>query len=184
MLSKKLTIGNYLLRRLKSLGADIIFGVPDDYNLQFLDQIEVLFNENSRYGLKLNTFDFNNVITNSSALYLGAHKIEEIGDYNGNVSVQKKFLRKEFNFGLQERLTGTDMPVEESDFKIESFNITNSNIKCVSFSNLQRFVFGEQYLFIDQDYSIEPTPSKRLKSSSTNEKVRSGNMKKKYLKEN
>ena len=37
---------------------------------------------------------------------------------DGNVSVQKKFVRKEFNFGLQERLTGTDLPVEENDFKM------------------------------------------------------------------
>ncbi|CAF4678428.1 unnamed protein product [Rotaria sp. Silwood1] len=37
---EKMTIGNYLLRRLKSLDVDIIFGVPGDYNLPFLDQIE------------------------------------------------------------------------------------------------------------------------------------------------
>jgi hypothetical protein len=29
----------------------------------------------------LDTFNFNNVIANSSVLYLGARKIEEIGDY-------------------------------------------------------------------------------------------------------
>ncbi|CAF3916601.1 unnamed protein product, partial [Adineta steineri] len=40
MSSKKITIGNYLLRRLRDLGIDIIFGVPGDYNLPFLDQIE------------------------------------------------------------------------------------------------------------------------------------------------
>jgi len=40
MSSSKITIGNYLLQRLKSLGIDIIFGVPGDYNLPFLDQIE------------------------------------------------------------------------------------------------------------------------------------------------
>lgn len=37
-------------------------------------------------------------------------------------------------------------------------------------------MFGEQYSFFEQDHSIEPTPSKRLKSSSTtedNEEVRS-----------
>jgi TPP-dependent 2-oxoacid decarboxylase len=33
MSSAKLTIGTYLLRRLKELGVDIIFGVPGDYNL-------------------------------------------------------------------------------------------------------------------------------------------------------
>jgi hypothetical protein len=95
----------------------------------------------------LNTFNFNHIIENSSALYLGARKIEEIGDYgisrfeiflfqliilDGNVSVQKKFVRKEFNFGLQERFTGTDLPVEENDFKTEPMNSNNSNIKCVS----------------------------------------------------
>jgi pyruvate decarboxylase len=40
MSSTQMTIGNYLLRRLKEFGVDIIFGVPGDYNLQFLDQIE------------------------------------------------------------------------------------------------------------------------------------------------
>ncbi|CAF2068186.1 unnamed protein product [Rotaria magnacalcarata] len=40
MSSPKMTIGNYLLQRLKSLGIGIIFGVPGDYNLPFLDQIE------------------------------------------------------------------------------------------------------------------------------------------------
>jgi hypothetical protein len=37
----------------------------------------------------------------------------------------------------------------------------------VSSSDLQRFIFGEQYAIIEQDQSIEPTPSKRLKSSNT-----------------
>jgi len=32
-MSQKTTIGNYLLRRLKELGVDIIFGLPGDYNL-------------------------------------------------------------------------------------------------------------------------------------------------------
>ncbi|UJR33862.1 hypothetical protein I4U23_021283 [Adineta vaga] len=135
------------------------------------DDFSILFNQNSRYGLKLNTFNFNNVIANSSTLYLGARKIEEIGDYDGNVSVQKKFVRKEFNFGLQEGLTGTDLPVEENDFKMEAINSNNSNVKCISSSDLQRFLFGEQYAIIEQDLSIEPTPSKRLKSSSTNEEI-------------
>ncbi|CAF3646474.1 unnamed protein product [Rotaria sordida] len=129
----------------------------------------VLFNENLRYGLKLNSFNFNHVIANSSIFYLGARKIEEIGDYDGNVSVQKKFVRKEFNFGLQERLTGTDMPVEENDFKIESLNSYNSNVKCVSSADLQRFVFGEQYSIIEQDHSPEPTSSKRIKVSNSND---------------
>ncbi|CAF3342287.1 unnamed protein product [Rotaria sp. Silwood2] len=129
-------------------------------------ELIILFNENSRYGLKLNAFNFNHVIANSSIFYLGARKIEEIGDYDGNVSVQKKFLRKEFNFGLQERLTGTDMPVEENDFKIESFNSNNSNVKCISSGDLQRFLFGEQYSINE---SSEPTSSKRLKVSSSND---------------
>ncbi|CAF3897499.1 unnamed protein product, partial [Rotaria sp. Silwood1] len=129
----------------------------------------VLFNENSHYGLKLNSFNFDNVIANSSIFYLGARKIEEIGDYDGNVSVQKKFVRKEFNFGLQERLTGTDMPVEENDFKFDSFNSNNSNVKCVSSGDLQRFLFGEQYSIVEQNHSLEPTSSKRLKLSSSND---------------
>lgn len=33
------TIGDYLLDRLKELGIDEVFGVPGDYNLQFLDSI-------------------------------------------------------------------------------------------------------------------------------------------------
>ncbi|MGT2888592.1 alpha-keto acid decarboxylase family protein [Streptococcus didelphis] len=33
------TVGDYLLDRLKEIGIDHIFGVPGDYNLQFLDQI-------------------------------------------------------------------------------------------------------------------------------------------------
>ncbi|CAF1201646.1 unnamed protein product [Adineta ricciae] len=131
------------------------------------DDFTILFNPSSRYGLKLATFDFNNVIANSATLYLGARKIEEIGDYDGNVSVQKKFVRKEFNFGLQEGLTGTDLPVEENDFKMEPVNDSNSTMKCISSNDLQRFVFGEQYAIFEQDSSTEPTPSKRLKSSST-----------------
>lgn len=61
---------------------------------------------------------------------------------DGNVSVQKKFVRKEFNFGLQERLTGTVMPVEESDFKVESTNSNNSIIRCVSEMNSTRKSFS------------------------------------------
>ncbi|CAF3425929.1 unnamed protein product [Rotaria sp. Silwood2] len=38
--NEKITIGNYLLQRLKSLDVDTIFGLPGDYNLPFLDQIE------------------------------------------------------------------------------------------------------------------------------------------------
>ncbi|CAF4341168.1 unnamed protein product, partial [Adineta steineri] len=93
----------------------------------------------------------------------------DIGDYDGNVSVQKKFVCKEFNFGLQERLTGTVMPIEENDFKTEPINGNNSHIKCVSSSDLQRYVFGDLYAIIEQDSSAEPTPSKRLKSTSTTE---------------
>ena len=33
MSSQKMNIGNYLLRRLKDIGVDIVFGVPGDYNL-------------------------------------------------------------------------------------------------------------------------------------------------------
>ena len=33
------TVGDYLLDRLHELGIEEIFGVPGDYNLQFLDQI-------------------------------------------------------------------------------------------------------------------------------------------------
>src|SRR5437016_11404402 len=36
------TVGQYLLLRLKELGVDYVFGVPGDYNLEFLDQIEAM----------------------------------------------------------------------------------------------------------------------------------------------
>lgn len=39
MSMQKMTIGDYLLTRLKELGLQHIFGVPGDYNLGFLDQI-------------------------------------------------------------------------------------------------------------------------------------------------
>lgn len=39
MSKKQITIGDYLLIRLKELGIKHIFGVPGDYNLGFLDQI-------------------------------------------------------------------------------------------------------------------------------------------------
>ncbi|MGL5647343.1 MAG: alpha-keto acid decarboxylase family protein [Clostridium sp.] len=37
---KKITIGDYLISSLKSYGVDHMFGVPGDYNLSFLDQID------------------------------------------------------------------------------------------------------------------------------------------------
>lgn len=40
MPKQQITIGDYLLTRLKELGIECIFGVPGDYNLGFLDQIE------------------------------------------------------------------------------------------------------------------------------------------------
>ena len=105
---------------------------------------------------------------------------------DGNLSVQKKFVRKEFNFGLQERLTGTDMPVEESDFKTEIVN-ANNNLRCVSSGDnrpsislnldefqlssddLQRMIFGEGCTVVEQEVSLESNPSKRLKSTNSNE---------------
>jgi len=48
------------------------------------------------------------------------------------MSVQKKFVRKEFNFGLQERLTGTDLPVEDNDFQLEAMATSKAaQMKCV-----------------------------------------------------
>ncbi|MBH8605203.1 alpha-keto acid decarboxylase family protein [Thermoactinomyces sp. CICC 10522] len=38
-MSKKITVGDYLLLRLKEMGVRHVFGVPGDYNLGFLDQI-------------------------------------------------------------------------------------------------------------------------------------------------
>ncbi|MDE0315148.1 MAG: thiamine pyrophosphate-binding protein [Candidatus Poribacteria bacterium] len=40
MQNKHPTIGNYLLRKLKSYGIDHIFGIPGDYVVQFFDMIE------------------------------------------------------------------------------------------------------------------------------------------------
>ncbi|KAJ3284325.1 Pyruvate decarboxylase 1 [Borealophlyctis nickersoniae] len=37
---QKTTVGNYLLARLKELGCDTVFGVPGDFNMEFLDQVE------------------------------------------------------------------------------------------------------------------------------------------------
>ncbi len=39
MTTQKITIADYLLRRLKELGIDEIFGVPGDYNLALLDKV-------------------------------------------------------------------------------------------------------------------------------------------------
>ncbi|CAF4853751.1 unnamed protein product, partial [Rotaria magnacalcarata] len=61
----------------------------------------------------------------------------------------------------QERFTGTDLPVEENDFKIESLSSGGSNVKCVSSSDLQRCLLGDQYAILEQDYSQESTPAKR-----------------------
>jgi len=36
----------------------------------------------------------------------------------------------------------------------------------VSSGDLQRFLFGEQYSFFEQEHSTEPTPSKRLKQTN------------------
>ncbi|MFA8449522.1 MAG: alpha-keto acid decarboxylase family protein [Bacteroidales bacterium] len=36
----KISVGDYLLKRLNEIGVDHVFGVPGDYNLSFLDQIE------------------------------------------------------------------------------------------------------------------------------------------------
>ncbi|MGA9175141.1 MAG: alpha-keto acid decarboxylase family protein [Thermoactinomyces sp.] len=38
-MAKKITVGDYLLLRLKEMGVRHVFGVPGDYNLGFLDQI-------------------------------------------------------------------------------------------------------------------------------------------------
>lgn len=71
---------------------------------------------------------------------------------DGDVSVQKSFVRKEFNFGLQERLTGTDMPVEENDFATELVNSKNSNMKCVNNLNLLLHWYSKMfYLLFNYD---------------------------------
>lgn len=58
-----------------------------------------LFNPNARYGLKLNTFNLNQVIENSTILYLGARKIEEIGDY-GRLICEICLLDELFSFQM------------------------------------------------------------------------------------
>ena len=40
MQNQQLTIGEYLLRKLRSYGIDHIFGIPGDYVVQFFDMIE------------------------------------------------------------------------------------------------------------------------------------------------
>ena len=37
---KKVTVIDYLIERLHEIGVDDIFGVPGDYNLSFLDDVE------------------------------------------------------------------------------------------------------------------------------------------------
>ena len=72
------------------------------------------------------------VITVSPLSRLRRHRDRLFCTADGNVSVQKKFVQKEFNFGLQERFTGTVMPVEDNDFRTELYQSSNSDIKCVS----------------------------------------------------
>jgi Thiamine pyrophosphate enzyme, N-terminal TPP binding domain len=38
--SMTMTIGGFLLRRLKEAGIDEVFGVPGDFNLEFMQQLE------------------------------------------------------------------------------------------------------------------------------------------------
>lgn len=40
MAPTKTTIGLYLLKRIKEVGVDTIFGLPGDFNMKFLDLIE------------------------------------------------------------------------------------------------------------------------------------------------
>ncbi|KAJ3150465.1 Pyruvate decarboxylase 1 [Geranomyces michiganensis] len=40
LIPRPLTVGNYLLARLHELGCHVVFGVPGDFNMEFLDQIE------------------------------------------------------------------------------------------------------------------------------------------------
>jgi TPP-dependent 2-oxoacid decarboxylase len=77
MSTAKLTIGTYLLQRLKDLGVDIIFGVPGDYNLvhyfsfrkYFLSKFELSFLYSSHFLIKLKVrFKMKVVITNTFLL--------------------------------------------------------------------------------------------------------------------
>jgi indolepyruvate decarboxylase len=38
--SQRMNIGNFLLRRLKEAGVGHLFGVPGDYNLELLQQLQ------------------------------------------------------------------------------------------------------------------------------------------------
>lgn len=46
----------------------------------------------------MTTFDFNKVIANSSGLYLGARKIDEIGDYGLLIVLDLFFEINQFEF--------------------------------------------------------------------------------------
>ncbi|EJR77634.1 indole-3-pyruvate decarboxylase [Bacillus thuringiensis Sbt003] len=46
-MKKQYTVSTYLLDRLHELGIEHIFGVPDDYNLAFLD--DVVAHENLKW---------------------------------------------------------------------------------------------------------------------------------------
>ena len=57
---KKITVGNYLIKRLKELGIKDVFGVPGDYNLLFLDQIDDAENLNWN-GTEWNGVEWNGI---------------------------------------------------------------------------------------------------------------------------
>ncbi len=82
MPSTKVTISNYLLQRLKSIGVDIIFGVPGDYNLVnnlsflylFLSKFEFLFFFCSSHSLiKLKVKFQNKIIFINNSFLLRFH---------------------------------------------------------------------------------------------------------------
>jgi len=64
--------------------------------MSYLIFLLALFNFNSRYGLQLSQFDYQKVINNTSTLYLGARKIDEIGDY-GSLNILFKTKDKLFD---------------------------------------------------------------------------------------
>ena len=62
---KKVTVIDYLIERLHEIGVDDIFGVPGDYNLSFLDDVE-----SGARGVSLNKLMLLSQILNVSTDFL------------------------------------------------------------------------------------------------------------------
>ncbi|CAF0894735.1 unnamed protein product [Didymodactylos carnosus] len=88
--------------------------------------------------------------------------LSQSNDIYVNLAVQKTFIQKQLNFGLQERVTGIDPLVQEEDFNL-NYSYQNSSVNCLSSAELQEVLFGNCAIYCEQN--TEPTCSKRRKSS-------------------